>query len=135
MGYTHYFEGSVSLDPTTQNEVRKLIIAGQRQGIVLAGWDGTGEPTVNDEEIRLNGDASADLDHETFAILNDNSGFGFCKTALKPYDAVVGAILILLAEKNSTFSVSSDGTWEDDWEGPRGLYLSTFNRVPESILS
>ena len=60
--------------------------------------------------------------------------FEFCKTAQKPYDLVVGTIL-LRANHSFGLDVSSDGDWEtpDEWGGIRDFYREVFGegaRVP-----
>ena len=65
------------------------------------------------------------LDHETFSIMRvaaDRRGdpdaktvFGFCKTARKPYDLMVQAVLILYKHHFPDVQVSSDGQ-VDDWD-------------------
>ncbi len=111
MGYTHYWEGEAPIAKALPI-IEKIVAQGARQGIPLAGWDGEGEPVITAEEIRFNG--VGDDAHETFAIVAGETGFAFCKTARKPYDAIVVAILIALSEVEgpSTFSWSSDGDGE-----------------------
>jgi hypothetical protein len=86
--------------------------------IIIKGGDGTGEPEFTNTEVIFNGDATDDMDHETFYITLkrlalDSSvtasweigreleeggqfwdGYDFCKTARKPYDLLVAACLI-----------------------------------------
>lgn len=73
------------------------------------------EPVFSEHEIRFNG--VWDLGHETFYLSTKRSDFEFCKTARKPYDTVVVAILCLL-HHHTEIEVSSDGE-PSDWE--RGL--------------
>lgn len=67
----------------------------------------------------LNVNGKGDLAHETFAMrehFSENESFGFCKTARKPYDAVITACLAILAYRlPGLISVSSDGRAKD-WE-------------------
>jgi hypothetical protein len=52
--------------------------------------------------------------------------FDFCKTARKPYDAVVTACLILLKQTyGDAVEVSSDGSWSE-WQDGRDLYAKVF---------
>ena len=112
MGYTNYW----NLEKTEFTEefledVKKIIDLANGSGIDLAngsGFEGT-KPIIEKEVISLNG--MEPEDYETF-YLGGEKGFGFCKTARRPYDAVVKAILIL-AEKHgvvSGFSFDGDKT-------------------------
>ena len=83
-------------------------------GPLLAGATGTGRPLFNGVHVELNG--IGEDSNETFCLgLED--GFGFCKTANKPYDVFVKASLIIaqlgLDQKND-LKVSCDGT-KMDW--------------------
>jgi hypothetical protein len=61
--------------------------------------------------------------------------FDFTKTAYKPYDAVVTAILIRAKHiYGDAVRVESDGSW-DDWTMGRNLYELTFGMAPESPFS
>jgi len=54
--------------------------------------------------------------HESFVLSEDRSDFEFCKTAAKPYDVVVTAILICAqCRAPEVFSYSSDGT-KQEWQ-------------------
>lgn len=95
---------------------KKIIDAAAASGVNVAGPTGTGRPVITATHIALNGDASKNLDHETFYLVKtpdeDDKRFhmevmsgygnvkpgadvasGFCKTNQKPYDAVVVSIL------------------------------------------
>ena len=56
-----------------------------------------------------------DLDHETFLLTRKDSGnFNFCKTARKPYDLMVCAVLFLAKyHLKDKIKISSDGDMED----------------------
>lgn len=133
MGYTHYYSGKANLTAALPG-IRKIISTARTQGIGVFGWDGYGTPKITALEISLNGDAENDLDYETFMVNPD--GHGFCKTGMMAYDAVVGAILILLTYQNpETFTVESDGDMHgDEWSAPRNLYQLAFDRaVPQEF--
>jgi hypothetical protein len=96
--------------------------------------DGTGVPEVSSDFISLNGDAEFvatdgmcedDMSHETFFLskLSDPDNWNFCKTARKPCDLVVCAILLLAVEiAPGALGVSSDGEMSgDDWQPARDL--------------
>ena len=90
--------------------------------IPIAGWDGDVGilPEFLKDRISFNG-VGEDA-HETFVLTPKETGFTFCKTARKPYDTLVVAILCLA---DLTFpgllSISSDGD-SGDWE--EGLLLA-----------
>jgi hypothetical protein len=126
MGYTQYWTVTEPIPASVFTDAKLLIDEARTRRIVIAGWNGDGEPTATDSEIRLNGDRSEDLDHETF-MLEQTTKLNFCKTARKPYDAVVAAILIRLKEALPSTDVLSDGAWDDPgWVAARDLYLATF---------
>lgn len=84
-------------------------------------------PSVNGTQVRFNGagrsDTGEDLSHETFVLTRERgtladwevreghtTKFDFCKTARKPYDLAVCAVLILADYRlGDFFAVSSDG--------------------------
>lgn len=121
MGYTHYFKQKRSFDKDewTQICIDVAAIVGDVQnvqGIALAyECDEPGrQPQIDGKVIRFNGLGYDG--HETFLIdrikRKDNSWF--CKTAQKPYDLAVTAVLAYLATLDeSAFDVSSDGDPED----------------------
>ena len=114
MGYTHYFE---QLRPLTENEFSELVKVTKRiiklandDGIEICDGNGNGEPIITDELIQLNGSSHNDNDHETFMIQRDKKYGDFCKTARKPYDAVVVSILHYMKHCISdAYDISSDG--------------------------
>lgn len=115
MGYTNYWKlEKTEFTEEFLEDVKKIIEVANGSGIDLAngsGFDGT-KPIVEKEIISLNG--MEPEDYETF-YLGGKKGFCFCKTARRPYDAVVKAILIL-AEKHgivSDFSFDGDKTEEE----------------------
>jgi hypothetical protein len=111
-------------------------------GVSLAGGRGEGPPVLSDRRICLNGPVADDLGHEAFLIdptplgtggarlvlgndaspgqagERDGRGFikSFCKTARKPYDIAVTAILLRARHlAPDSFVIASDGDWERDW--------------------
>lgn len=72
------------------------------------------EPVFSENLIRFNG--VGDEGHETFVVTPSARDFEFCKTARKPYDTAVVAILCLL-HHHTEIEVSSDGVPEDWWRG------------------
>lgn len=128
MGYTHYFESDRPFVLTHEivQQVQKII---DTSSVEVAGWDGTGFPTVNTTEIRLNG-VGADA-YETLLVESGMTGFRFCKTGRAPYDEVVTAILILLEQYG--MSITSDGDREHggDWDAGFDLYERALETVHE----
>ena len=127
MGYTHYFTKTAA----TYDDARRfdMFAAGAKRiieyattydGIALAGWDGEVEGAweITDEVVRFNG---LGMDsHETFSWSREESGFNFCKTARKPYDAVVTACLIHLKDcYGDAVDIGSDGYWSEWSDGAR----------------
>jgi hypothetical protein len=118
MGYTHYWTAAPIANvawPKVQADFRKLFRAAKSDGIKLG--DAYGEkakPDVGADEIAFNG--LGDESHETFLISPWETGFGFTKTARKPYDAVCVAALVYLAAKHG-YEVTTDGEAIDWFEG------------------
>lgn len=128
MGYTHYWSHDENLGRkalfAAMQDARKIVEAAQAKGIALAGPNGDGEPMVS-EGIALNG--VAEESHESFIFPNNpndpfinkvnGSLWAFCKTARKPYDLVVCAILLVLKHHmGKQIRISSDGDRrEDEW--------------------
>jgi hypothetical protein len=129
MGYTHYWTALKPIDADTFDKLQKGIKA-----IIETATD-AGIP-IDDEStdgtIAFNGVGGNA--HETFVIQVGDTGFNFCKTAEKPYDAVVTASLILLKkELGSEVLISSDGGWSD-WQSGQVLYETVFDIQPESVI-
>ncbi len=71
------------------------------------------KPVVDDEMIHFNG--VGEDGHETFVVMRArDSDFSFCKTAQKPYDAIVTAVLCLAYTiAPGVLKISSDGRSEE----------------------
>ena len=93
MGYTHYWksEGFTNEEWDQLTRGVKEILA--KTDVPLAGDNGGGTPEITDSHVWLNG--VGDDGHETFYLTDEPTKFEFCKTAHKPYDEVVVAILKL----------------------------------------
>jgi hypothetical protein len=93
MGYTNYWTLSKNR-PVADKKLLAQFAAKtiEISGINICGWDGREEPVITTaNKISLNGcEADDNASHESFVLYED----GFCKTARKPYDAVVKSILI-----------------------------------------
>lgn len=111
MGYTHYWNQERNLTKAQWAaviaDIRTIIAYAQHDcGIALANGMGDGgtSPEINEAHISFNG--VGDDSHETFFITRtirtkpeyegERTDWGFCKTARKPYDAVVTACLCYL---------------------------------------
>jgi len=137
-------------------DTKKIIAQAEQDGIRIRNGHGEGEPEFNEAYFSINGDAShyvegRDLAHETFCWegipsisehrKDEPKTFDFCKTAYKPYDAVITAILIRAKTiYGSCVEISSDGDWEGNpnfpdgygsWENGRELYETVFGEVAE----
>lgn len=124
MGYTNYWvvkEGNSEFDQDTLNSVNKIIAEAKNQGIALDAEDEGSVPVVSDEIIWFNG--VGDESHETFVIDLYHTGWNFCKTQGKPYNAVVVALMILLEDRGYLADIGSDGGKKDDeWAAGVALY-------------
>jgi hypothetical protein len=89
---------------------------------------------LTDTVIALNGNEDYGDAHESFCLHRDAGNNGSCcKTARKPYDDVVTAILIRAAqllgneymEGSGWDEMGSDGEW-DEWAGGRKLVKKVF---------
>jgi len=142
MGYTHYFQkvGTTRDDALRfemfANGARTIIeYATKYDNIQIA--DGMGDELdkweITNEMIRFNG-YGADA-HETFYWNINESGFNFCKTARKPYDAVITACLIHLKEcYGSAVNIGSDGYWSEWSDGAR-LYRNALGLTAENPMA
>ena len=142
MGYTHYWRQLRDFTDTEWQELTRLakLITADGQGILANAFsDKNSKPTIDNEEISFNG--IGDDGHETFCItrkkrdlydyekqdsiqdayMHDKSGggvFNFCKTAHKPYDKYVVAVLCAIYRvQRDIMNISSDGNTADWTEG------------------
>lgn len=134
MGYTHYWEydGDAETFAKTALDAKAIVAASP---VPLAhGTDPKLGPEVSEGRIWLNG--ADDDDYETFGITAGHATtFDFCKTANKPYDIVVVAILIRFAQHGGTHvKVRSDGEWDSDWKAGRDLVAELFDDPPTACV-
>lgn len=136
MGYTHYFTQHRDFSATEwlklTNAVR-AVIKDLPASVGVFDADGSGEPTVDGVQIAFNGDASVDEAHESMVVhrymedarWRDGTGpvFQFCKTARKPYDTLVCAVLLLAIEiAPNVYELDSDGDMRGpEWQPARDL--------------
>jgi hypothetical protein len=126
MGYTNYW--TPDTDKPVPSDNRKFMMAFTKEAIRLSelkicGGDGFGEPSITEENIYFNGDASKGEDHETFALEMRYGVWEFCKTNRKPYDALVKACLIM-AKRLDILSVWSFDGDPDETEYQEALELT-----------
>ena len=139
MGYTHYWERNPEAEASDAYgrlalDIQKIVKAAEAAGIALGDGFGENQPVFNEGHISFNGYGNES--HETFfwpAVAENPEWraeeplvFNFCKTAMKPYDAVVTASLIRAKDVyGDSILVHSDGDW-DDWQEGRRLYEAVF---------
>jgi hypothetical protein len=140
VGYTHFFNQQAV--PTQKqwkaimSDAKKIIAYAKESNIPLAyEYDEPQEPPrVTSELIRFNGVLGGG--HETFYLprvmepgyRGEKFRFNFCKTARKPYDAVVGAILISMNDHApGCWDIASDGD-RSDWADCIDLYKQAIGK-------
>ena len=128
MGYTHYWTFKNAIEQSNWDKflegAGQLIATADEAGIQL-------EDKSSDSKIVINGVGAGA--HETFVITTEDIGYNFCKTAEKPYDMVVTAILIFAKKVfGDELLITSDGRWED-WESGQLLYESVYNTQSEPV--
>ena len=139
MGYSIYFSQKRPFTTQEWGDIRAAAINMFNRLKQIKGGDGTGRPVIDNDSIIFNGDASKGEDHETMVLDRKGGGFQFCKTARKPYDRYVKAILCVANfYAPGALEVSCDGDDEDDcWnEGVRiaNIYVSKCGRFACSPL-
>ena len=128
MGYTHYWRPQRSFTEDEWASIKhgfNLMI--QKSTVLLAGPDGEKETPIQSDDKILAFNGVDDDSHETFWIDRKKvSNFEFCKTASKPYDEIVTAMLIYIDHVAfGAFDISSDGDMGGpDWERGRELFNS-----------
>lgn len=114
MGYTVYFEQSRPFTMQEWGDIRAACIPMFNRLKQIKGPSGTGRPEIGNDAIRFNGDASKGEDHESFILEREGNGFQFCKTARKPYDRYVKAVLVVANMiAPGALDISCDGDNED----------------------
>lgn len=144
MGYTHYWDQKRSLSweewQVAMGDVAAILKLAMERGIRFEVDDGGASP-MDDRRINLNGfgpDA-----HETFEITrarntkkrhqwDERPSGDFCKTARKPYDIAVCALLCYFSSITETHHVTSDGDgseWLDALDFAREALPHLSNRL------
>lgn len=116
MGYTHYFEQNV---PATTEQWKSItddvrLLFGRCHSLpIQRESDDPGPPEISDSRIWFNG--IGDDGHESFVVPKESYRFQFCKTAEKPYDTAVTAVLLLMHHHApGCWDIRSDGS-ADEW--------------------
>ena len=133
MGYTHYWRQTRDLTENEWDNVRQVAkkILKDNHGVILDN-----EPTdsqnlsITYDSVLCNG--IGDDGHETFYLTRKmRNDFEFCKTAQKPYDKYIVAMLIAVTQITDSITVSSDGD-QSDWLEGLQLYVErcTLNNAP-----
>ena len=114
MGYTHYYQqGSIPTPALFQSFTSHV------SELIEMAWDIQLDVSIEPDFLSING--VGDEEHETFVIRREDLTWDFCKTARKPYDSVVTAVLILARYTFPDFHLSSDGAWKE-WEDGQDLF-------------
>jgi hypothetical protein len=124
MGYSHYIgfnksEKSEKQFKTVLTDCTKIMA--NKGDIGIFGEDGTGEPTFSDDAIIFNGDDSKGLHCEPLFIIPKKSFKDFCKTERNPYDLIVCAVIISLANRLTGFTFTTDGDM-GEWQEVLDFY-------------
>lgn len=141
MGYTHYFTFKKPLSLANFNKVKKDLklieshLANQPEPIILRNGLGEGKGVYySNNRIAFNGDASNDLDYETFGFSVGDNDFEFCKTQYRPYDlAVCLTLRSLNYHVGKDIEISSDGD-KNDWKESLEVYKELFPDRPKGTL-
>lgn len=150
MGYTHYWERDVSKSNAEQYgklalDAKKIVEYAISKDIAIADWGGEvlNGDEWNEGRFAFNGYRAES--HESFIwqaqvaepsyMTNEGYSFDFCKTAYKPYDCVVTAILCRAKyHYGDSVKISSDGNWAD-WQSGRDLYEEVFGVAPTNPMT
>lgn len=126
MGYTHYFRQTRHPTPAEWDQLvtafkQMQTVALLDEPLQITGNEDMPEPPRMDSDwIIFNG--LGDDAHETMVVYRMGAGFQCCKTAQKPYDRAVVALLCLMHTLlPGTWEIGSDGD-PDDWD--EGLALA-----------
>lgn len=127
MGYTHYFTKKAAIPAKEWHAIAtraKRIIEVTTVPLAFEYDEPEEKPVADASQIRFNGVGNDG--HETFLLTPDGpeqskgkydegGGFAFCKTARKPYDLAVCAVLLVVNKfAGKIVEVASDGT-RDEW--------------------
>ncbi|MEU3904201.1 hypothetical protein AB0F20_10315 [Streptomyces goshikiensis] len=142
MGYTHSFAYAPQSETFRATWLRLRLDAAavidfaKAAGIQLAGPDGRGLPVVSEGMIAFNGQGEGACEFFRIELtpsrLSKSGPFvwNFTKTAAKPYDMAVTAVLLrahtLMPDH---FAINSNGEWSD-WMEARAINEALFTDTP-----
>ncbi|KAK6335517.1 hypothetical protein TWF696_002290 [Orbilia brochopaga] len=135
--YRHFWIGTPVASPALLQDLTTLLTAAA-SSIPLAGPNGTDLPILGSTTLIFNG--ASPKTFQTFYMplrppdSPPNPWTGRCATVHKPYDAVVGAVLLLCQFHEPGFVICSFGDWSGDWLPARELYLEVFGEEAERPL-
>lgn len=133
-GYGHNWTWKKSPDSAKLKKcIQEMKFILQASPVRLASVDGTGEPTVLESVITFNMKGEEDDIGEPF-VFPGRTGYNFCKTNGKAYDAAVTACLLVVLDHfdNDEVAIGSDGTnKEEDWAEGIELYKKVLGRKPK----
>jgi len=118
MGYTHYWKQTESFTDDAWRTLGRVIEHVENNTGVPIETSNKHLPIYTDDYLGFNG--VGDDGHEYFSLERDWEGAmisDFCKTARKPYDVYVVALLHAASQVNPGFSWSSDGDDKDHADG------------------
>lgn len=129
MGYTHYWRPKKPPTDAQWQDITDGFKKLQTLGLLTKAlpiqreYDDPNSPEVGQDGIIFNGIGNAG--HETFYVeRNTEAAFNCCKTARKPYDMVVMAVLLLMDHfAPEVWRISSDGG-RSEWQ-PAINWLNT----------
>lgn len=120
MGYSHYFPQTRSFTDTEWSTIQqsaKKLFTECSDFLANGMGDVDTEPEANDAEILFNG--IEDMSYEPFSVSKEHDdSYNFCKTAERPYDIAVVAMLVLInTYAPGVLKIESDGNGGDWKEG------------------
>jgi hypothetical protein len=117
MGYTHYWDHPAHSSQDWSAfvaDVKRIFAYAKASNIPLAAGSGSlnTKPIANAGVVAFNGVAPED--YESFVLQPQPTEFDFCKTAYRPYDEVVCAVLWRAKTVLPGFNLRSDGAFDSD---------------------
>lgn len=133
-GYSHYWTWKSSPDSAKLkkciDEMKSIL---QASPVPLASVEGKGQPTIRDTMLTFNMKGDDKEIGEPF-VFPGRTGYNFCKTGGKPYDAVVTACLLVVLDHFTPeeVSITSDSGSLEEWEEGIALYKRVLGRNPKT---